>query len=84
MGTSCINFQQYSRSILAKSLNDYHFFLNYNFLRIQFSLLTSNSRYAILLILLGDFINCHPYRKEEVMSDMESSLKLSAVASLLK
>jgi hypothetical protein len=60
---------------------------DYNFIRIEFPPLTSKLKYDILLVLLGDGgkqIELPSYRKEEVMSQMDSSNKPSAVASLLK
>jgi hypothetical protein len=60
---------------------------DYSFIRIEFPPLTSKLKYDILLALLGDGgkqIEPPSYRKEEVMSQMDSSNKPSAVASLLK
>ena len=58
---------------------------NYSFIRMEFPLLTSELKYDILLALFGGKqIEPQSYRKEEVMSQMDSSNKPSAVASLLK
>jgi hypothetical protein len=58
---------------------------NYSFIRMEFPLLTSEMKYDILLALFGGKqIKPQSYRKEEVMSQMDSSSKPSAVASLLK
>jgi len=47
--------------------------------------LTFNMKYDILLVSFGGKqIELPSYRKEEVMSNMDNSNKLSAVASLLK
>jgi hypothetical protein len=74
---------------LAETLKRYHDFSgleeNYSFIRMEFPLLTSNMKYDILLALFGGKQTEPPsYRKEEVMSQMDSSNKPSAVASLLK
>jgi hypothetical protein len=56
----------------------------YNFIRVQFGPLTSEMKYDILPSLFGGKpANVPSYRKEEVMSHMDSSNKPSAVASLL-
>ncbi len=58
---------------------------NYKSVRIQIGLLTSKLFCDILLSLFGGKqIKPPSYRKEEVMSLMDSSIKPSAVASLLK
>jgi hypothetical protein len=60
---------------------------DYSFIRIDFHPLTSKLKYDILLALLGNGgkqTEPPSYRKEEVMSQMDSSNKPSAVASLLK
>jgi hypothetical protein len=79
---------------LAEALKRYQFFpvsggfqRDYSFIRIEFPPLTSKLKYDILLVFLGDGgkqIEPPSYRKEEVMSQMDSSNKPSAVASLLK
>jgi hypothetical protein len=60
--------------------------LDYNFIRVEINPLTSEMKYDILLtfILGGKQTEPPSYRKEEVMSQMDSSNKPSAVASLLK
>ena len=59
--------------------------LDYSSIRVEFPPLTSEMKYAILLALFGGKQTEPPsYRKEEVMSQMDSSNKPSAVASLLK
>ncbi len=58
---------------------------DYSFIRVEFPPLTSEMKYDILLAPLGGKqIEPPSYRKEEVMSQMDSSNKPSAVASLLK
>jgi hypothetical protein len=58
---------------------------DYNFIRIEFPPLTSKLKYDILQVFFGGKQTEPPsYRKEEVMSQMDSSNKPSAVASLLK
>ena len=58
--------------------------LDYSFIRVEFPPLTSEMKYDILLALFGGKqIEPQSYRKEEVMSQMDSSNKPSAVASLL-
>jgi hypothetical protein len=83
-------FSKLSPVVLAETLKRYHkspvFRLDYSFIRIEFPPLTSEMKYDILLALLGDGgkqIEPPSYRKEEVMSQMDSSNKPSAVASLL-
>jgi hypothetical protein len=57
----------------------------YSFIRIKIPPLTSEMKYDILLPLSGGKPTHMPsYRKEEVMSQMDSSNKPSAVASLLQ
>jgi|GEM_PF-5220715 len=57
---------------------------SYSFIRMEFHPLTSEIKYDILLALFGGKqIKPQSYRKEEVMSPMDSSNKPSAVASLL-
>jgi hypothetical protein len=57
----------------------------YNFIRIKIPPLTSEMKYDILSALFGGKpANVPSYRKEEVMSQMDSSNKPSAVASLLR
>jgi hypothetical protein len=75
---------------LAETLKRYHnssnFGLDYSFIRVEFPPLTSEMKYDILLAsqeLGGKQIKPQSYRKEEVMSQMDSSNKPSAVASLL-
>jgi hypothetical protein len=52
---------------------------------MEFPPLTSEIKYDILLAFIGGKQTEPPsYRKEEVMSQMDSSNKPSAVASLLK
>jgi len=52
---------------------------------MEFPPLTSEMKYDILLAFIGGKQTEPPsYRKEEVMSQMDSSNKPSAVASLLK
>jgi hypothetical protein len=61
--------------------------MDYNCIRIEFPPLTSELKYDILLALSGDGgkqTEPPSYRKEEVMSQMDSSNKPSAVASLLQ
>ena len=81
-----------SPNALAESIKKYHnmagFVLDYNFIRVEFPPLTSEMKYDILRALLdaslgGKQIEPQSYRKEEVMSPMDSSNKPSAVASLL-
>lgn len=74
---------------LAETLKRYHkspiFRLDYNFIRDEIPPLTSEMKYDILLAFFGGKqIEPPSYRKEEVMSQMDSSNKPSAVASLLK
>ena len=74
---------------LAETLKRYHkspvFGLDYSFIRNEFPPLTSEMKYDILLSFFGGKQTEPPsYRKEEVMSQMDSSNKPSAVASLLK
>ena len=74
--------------MLAESLKRYHKSSksgpDYSFLRVEFPPLTSEMKYDILLALFGGKQTEPPsYRKEEVMSQMDSSNKPSAVASLL-
>ena len=74
---------------LAETLKRYHLFsdfgLDYSFIRIEIPPLTSELKYDILLPLFGGKqIKPQSYRKEEVMSQMDSSNKPSAVASLLQ
>ena len=74
---------------LAESLKKYHIFPiprpGYKFIRIKIPPLTSEMKYDILLAFFGGKQTEPPsYRKEEVMSQMDSSMKPSAVASLLK
>ena len=75
---------------LAETLKRYHnssnFGLDYSFIKVEFPPLTSELKYDILLAFLGDGgkqTEPPSYRKEEVMSQMDSSNKPSAVASLL-
>jgi hypothetical protein len=71
---------------LSKGINFSGFQLDYSFIRVEFPPLTSELKYDILLALLGDGgkqTEPPSYRKEEVMSQMDSSNKPSAVASLL-
>jgi hypothetical protein len=77
--------------VLAETLKRYHKVsksgLDYSFIRVEFPPLTSEMNYDILLAsqeLGGKQIKPQSYRKEEVMSQMDSSNKPSAVASLLK
>ena len=59
--------------------------LDYSFIRMGIPLLTSKLNYDILRAFFGGKqIEPPSYRKEEVMSQMDSSNKPSAVASLLK
>jgi hypothetical protein len=59
--------------------------LDYSLIRAVFRLLTSKLKYAILLVSLwGKPTEPPSFRKEEVMSIMDSSMQPSAVASLLK
>ena len=74
---------------LAETLKRYHIFAGsnpgYSFIRIKIPPLTSEMKYDILLAFFGGKqIEPPSYRKEEVMSQMDSSNKPSAVASLLK
>jgi hypothetical protein len=76
--------------VLAETLKRYHNFSksgqDYSFIRVEFPPLTSEMKYDILLAsqeLGGKQIEPQSYRKEEVMSQMDSSNKPSAVASLL-
>jgi hypothetical protein len=76
--------------VLAETLKRYHNFSksgqDYSFIRVEFPPLTSEMKYDILLALQelgGKQIEPQSYRKEEVMSQMDSSNKPSAVASLL-
>jgi hypothetical protein len=74
---------------LAETLKTYHNFTGfgegYKFIRIKIRPLTSEMKYDILPALFGGKQLKPPsYRKEEVMSQMDSSNKPSAVASLLK
>jgi hypothetical protein len=58
---------------------------DYNSVRVEIPLLTSELKYDILMSPHGGSQSSLPsYRKEEVMSNMDSSIKLCAVASLLK
>ena len=73
---------------LAETLKRYHilpnFGLDYSFIRVEVPPLTSEMKYDILPVLFGGKQIKQPsYRKEEVMSQMDSSNKPSAVASLL-
>jgi hypothetical protein len=87
-------FSKLSPVRLAETLKRYHKFpvsggcgADYSFIRIEFPPLTSKLKYDILLALLGDGgkqTEQPSYRKEEVMSQMDSSNKPSAVASLLQ
>ena len=74
---------------LAETLKRSHkapvFRLDYSFIRVEIPPLTSEMKYDILLASFGGKQTEPPsYRKEEVMSQMDSSNKPSAVASLLK
>jgi len=91
MRTSRQSFGKDSGVLLAETLKRYHKSpkvgktRNYNSIRGLFWLLTSHLKYDILLALFGGKqIESPSLRKEEVMSDMDSSIKPSAVASLLK
>jgi hypothetical protein len=80
---------EHNRPRLAETLKRYHFFAGfgagYNFIRIKIRPLTTEMKYDILSLLFGGKqIEPPSYRKEEVMSQMDSSMKPSAVASLLK
>lgn len=85
-----MTFSKLSPVRLAETLKRYHkssvFGLDYNFIRNEFPPLTSEMKYDILLVVLFGGKQTEPpsYRKEEVMSQMDSSNKPSAVASLLK
>jgi hypothetical protein len=60
-------------------------FSGYSFIRNEIPPLTSEMKYDILSTLFGGKpIKSPSYRKEEVMSQMDSSNKPSAVASLLQ
>ena len=94
MGKPSQDFMLFSKlnpDILAETLKRYQnspvsvfFRLDYNFIRMEFPPLTSEMKYDILLALFGGKqIEPPSYRKEEVMSQMDSSNKPSAVASLL-
>jgi hypothetical protein len=87
-----IIFSKLSPDVLAETLKRHHkspvsvlFRLDYSFIRNEFPPLTSEMKYDILLSFFGGKqIKPPSYRKEEVMSQMDSSNKPSAVASLLK
>jgi hypothetical protein len=71
--------------ILSKSIIFSQNSGGYRFIRIKIPPLTSDMKYDILPALFGGKpIELPSYRKEEVMSQMDSSMKPSAVASLLK
>ena len=80
-------FSNYSRTALAETLKRYHDFTKnagYNLIRINCGLLTFDLNCDILPTSFRGTNNQAPsYRKEEVMSNMDSSNKPSAVASLL-
>jgi hypothetical protein len=90
MGLSWSGFPQDSRESLAEAAKRYHNLgkrriQDYRFVRVEFSLLTSDLFCAILSAPGGGKqITPQSYRKEEVMSKMDSSNKPSAAASLLK
>ena len=76
---------------LAETLKRYHKFAkcvtsqDYSSVRLEFPLLTSELKCDILLAPDGGSQSSLPsYRKEEVMSNMDSSIKPCAVASLLE
>lgn len=82
-------FSKLNPGKLAETLKRYHkspvFGADYRFIRIEFPPLTSEMKYDILLTSFGGKqIEPPSYRKEEVMSQMDSSNKPSAVASLLQ
>ena len=82
------DLSKFSPVVLAEPLKRYHKFskfrLDYSFIRVEFPPLTSEMKYDILLPFFGGKqIKPQSYRKEEVMSQMDSSNKPSAVASLL-
>jgi hypothetical protein len=82
-------FSKLNPGRLAETLKRYHkspvYGADYSFIRIEFPPLTSEMKYAILPVLFGGKqIKPPSYRKEEVMSQMDSSNKPSAVASLLR
>jgi hypothetical protein len=82
------DWSKLSPVVLAETLKRYHKSsksgLDYSFIRVEFPPLTSEMKYDILLALFGGKqIEPQSYRKEEVMSQMDSSNKPSAVASLL-
>jgi len=85
-----VNFTNYSPEGLAETLKRYQNFTkwhmrNYNLIRTDSGLLTSDLKCDILPTYFGGKqIEPPSYRKEEVMSQMDSSNKPSAVASLLK
>jgi hypothetical protein len=86
--TSMKDLPKLSLIALAETLKRYHkssrFGLDYSFIRVEFPPLTSEMKYDILLAFFGGKqIEPQSYRKEEVMSQMDSSNKPSAVASLL-
>jgi hypothetical protein len=81
-------FSKLSPVLLAETLKRYHkssiLRADYSFIRIEIPPLTSKLKYDILLAFFGGKQTKPPsYRKEEVMSQMDSSNKPSAVASLL-
>ena len=83
------NLPKINPVLLAETLKRYQDFssfrLDYSFIRMEFHPLTSEMKYDILLAFFGGKQTEPPsYRKEEVMSQMDSSNKPSAVASLLK
>ncbi len=77
---------QNSSASLAEAVKAYQLPpADYSLLIIEFGLLTSNSSFVIYCIHhSGVLNNLLSYRKEEVMSIMDSSMQPCAVASLLK